>query len=117
MAKCGGILNCIGVTYKRAIPLGPCRHCYKDGMKRHGLPPSYASWYMALYPDSYLLRQDHESYGIYWCFDKNCRNYYQLHGVNGAKIALQNSNCYADREEREKPVGFLSRMRSIFLKN
>lgn len=32
-------------------------------------------WYHALDPDSYSLTEDEEGFGIYWCRQKECRNY------------------------------------------
>lgn len=33
-------------------------------------------WYQSLDPDSYSLTEDHEGFEIYWCRQKECRNYY-----------------------------------------
>lgn len=33
-------------------------------------------WYQALEPESYNLTEDEEGFGIYWCRQKECRNYY-----------------------------------------
>lgn len=35
-----------------------------------------AQWYRALEPDSYKLTEDEEGFGIYWCRQNECRNYY-----------------------------------------
>ncbi|KAK3341934.1 hypothetical protein B0T25DRAFT_574253 [Lasiosphaeria hispida] len=37
-----------------------------------------ANWYHALHPDSYSLTKDKEGFGVYWCKDEGCRNYYRF---------------------------------------
>jgi len=34
-------------------------------------------WYHALDPDSFKLTEDVDGFGVYWCWDKKCRNYYR----------------------------------------
>lgn len=36
-----------------------------------------ASWYQSLDPDSYSLTSDAEEYGMYWCREPGCYNYYR----------------------------------------
>lgn len=36
-----------------------------------------ASWYLSLDPDSYGLTSDAEGYGLYWCREPQCCNYYR----------------------------------------
>lgn len=36
-----------------------------------------ASWYLSLDPDSYGLTRDAEGYGVYWCREPECCNYYR----------------------------------------
>lgn len=63
---CHGDEGCIRVEYLRTVA-HPLPH---DG----DIP---MSWYQSLDPDSYNLTSDAESYGIYWCREPGCRNYYQ----------------------------------------
>lgn len=35
-----------------------------------------AQWYQALEPESYNLTEDEEGFGVYWCRQKECRNYH-----------------------------------------
>lgn len=35
------------------------------------------NWYQALDPDSYKLCADRDGFGIYWCRQQRCRNYYK----------------------------------------
>ncbi|KAK3363822.1 hypothetical protein B0T25DRAFT_597289 [Lasiosphaeria hispida] len=37
-----------------------------------------ANWYHALDPGSYNLTRDKEGFGVYWCRDEGCRNYYRF---------------------------------------
>lgn len=45
----------------------------------HGANASFMgkSWFDVLDPDSYKLTQDEDGKGVYWCGDKDCRNYYR----------------------------------------
>lgn len=55
--------GCIVLDYKRAVRF-----------ERGGAVDQ--QWYQALEPDSYSLREDEEGLEIYWCRQKQCRNYY-----------------------------------------
>lgn len=54
---------CLVFEYSRVLVIGP------DGAIG-------AQWYQALDPDSYSLTEDEEGFGIYWCRQKECRNYH-----------------------------------------
>lgn len=60
--------QCLQVEYKRYITI-----------VRHGHPPGYTNvgWCQALDPDSYNLTEDKEGFGVFWCRQKGCLNYYR----------------------------------------
>ena len=58
--------TCLQATYDRVMYLG--------GNDNRQITPSF---YQALDPDSYTLKTDSESFGIFWCESKDCRNYYR----------------------------------------
>jgi len=70
--------ECIVVEYEKRLALGQCQQCCdpKDEKQEHGLGPAWPGWLAMLDPVSYGLDEDEESYGIYWCYDKACQNYY-----------------------------------------
>ena len=93
IGKCNGSPHCIRVWYRKMVVLAPCRRLQKKQRPR----PSFVGWFMALDPDSYSIRQDRESYGVYWCETPNCVNYYKFHGQNLRRASLVGPDLFAER--------------------
>ncbi|KAK1758778.1 hypothetical protein QBC47DRAFT_292954, partial [Echria macrotheca] len=64
--------ECIVVKYEKRLALGQCQQRKKE----HGLGPVWPGWLAMIDPVSYGLREDEESYGIYWCDDEACHNFH-----------------------------------------
>lgn len=60
---------CIRVSYRRYLAK-PLPYIASS----RGIP---ASWYLSLDPHSYGLTTDAEGYGVYWCREPKCCNYYR----------------------------------------
>jgi len=65
---CFGSNRCLLVSYNRTI------HFIFDEIHPRRMR---ASWLQAIDPDSYGLTDDEESYGVLWCRQPGCRNYYR----------------------------------------
>ena len=50
-------------------------------------------WYYALDPDSFGLTEDADGLGVYWCWDKGCRNYYR-YGTSRLRGLLRRPSDY-----------------------
>jgi hypothetical protein len=77
--QCSSGKSCLRMIYRRSITVIPLGH--EPGLVSRG-------WFQALDPDSYLLREDLESFGVLWCSHEGCRNYYRY-----IKKALAPVNC------------------------
>jgi hypothetical protein len=73
--------RCLQIRYKRFITIIP-------EMRR----TSYITWAwcQALDPDSYNLTDDNETFGILWCRQPNCKNYYKY--LRKAPFPLSDTN-------------------------
>jgi hypothetical protein len=65
--SCPGGCQCLYVHYRRLITV--VRQGYHPG-------PVTMGWCQALDPDSYNLMDDNESFGVFWCRQRGCKNYY-----------------------------------------
>ncbi len=71
MKSCPASKKCLQVEYKRTITILPFgfvsgwRGCVNVG------------WWQALDPGSYNLTKDDEGFGLFWCRQKGCLNYYR----------------------------------------
>jgi hypothetical protein len=63
--------NCVVVSYSSCVVI------LLDESDRH-VGAMDANWYQALDPDSYGLTEDVEGFGVYWCKDRGCKNYYRF---------------------------------------
>ena len=91
--RCPHSPGCLAMRYNKSIPLdlGPCESAYwRPWGKRPSNPtqPWSAAWFMALDPDSYGLRDDAESRGVYWCDNESCLNHHRFHAQNPQRRAL-----------------------------
>jgi hypothetical protein len=65
---CAGESRCLQMKYIRRISIIP----------ENGRPGRVTmAWFQALDPDSYNLTDDKESFGVLWCRQPGCRNYYR----------------------------------------
>ena len=64
--------RCMTICYKRVIDLSKATDNWIGWIDQ--VP---ASWYQALDPDSFDLTSDLESFGVTWCRQPGCKNYYQ----------------------------------------
>jgi hypothetical protein len=114
VSQCQTSPECLEVRYQREIPLVPCRHHHKKtDWGRNEVRPSLPSWYMALDPESYNIRQDKEALGTYWCLEKSCHHYWRYHCGNIPRIMLQNPDGYAERRGLR---GVLYRLQLMFFR-
>lgn len=74
--------SCYGPEY-HDIKIQPCHSSslcltvsYVRGMRARSGIYLDPTWYQALDPGSYSLRADSDGFGVYWCRQKQCRNYY-----------------------------------------
>lgn len=65
---CPGSSQCLRIGYSRYMTVVSSRGRYLQAAP---------AWYQALDPDSYNLLDDKESFGVLWCRQKGCRNYYR----------------------------------------
>ena len=71
MMNCPASEQCLQVEYRRTITIVPAgfmsgwRGCVNVG------------WWQALDPGSYNLTEDDEGFGLFWCRQKGCLNYYR----------------------------------------
>jgi hypothetical protein len=65
---CKGGAECLELRYMTMARLDG-----KDGHLRH-MP---SNWYLMLDPRSCEVTQDKDGFGVYWCEDRRCRNYWQ----------------------------------------
>jgi hypothetical protein len=65
---CAGESRCLQIKYNRRIAILP-KSCRPGRVTM--------AWCQALDPDSYNLTDDTESYGVLWCRQRGCRNYYR----------------------------------------
>lgn len=66
--SCSSGGSCLRVRYCRRIKVLPAE--WRPGRVT-------MSWFQALDPDSYSLTTDNASFGVLWCRQKGCRNYYR----------------------------------------
>lgn len=135
--------ECLEICYHKTIPLAPCRSiwhslcsliwqwvlglvwqvllgsavlpCNLPKLQNGQTQPWSVAWFMALDPESYSLRNDLESRGVYWCDTESCLNYHRFFGRNRARQALdpelqgysrkmrndrQNAVCWRDNAHR-----------------
>lgn len=67
--KCPNKRNCVKISHESSITLTLEDSGLLQQMSR--------SWYQALDPLSYNLISDADGFGVYWCRDERCRNYYR----------------------------------------
>ncbi|KAK3353756.1 hypothetical protein B0T25DRAFT_220623 [Lasiosphaeria hispida] len=67
---CAESVDCVVVSYQSMIVLDLDKDCHLRRMNWN--------WYQALDPDSYDIAKDTEGFGLYWCKDGGCRNYYRF---------------------------------------
>ncbi|KAM7214021.1 hypothetical protein V8F06_010593 [Rhypophila decipiens] len=121
--------ECIAMRYVKWIPLGECNTSVGSrfpqllsrlwSIMTFTLPrqepirfpggktqPWSAAWFMALDPESYELRDDVESRGVYWCDTPSCRNHYRHHRINVSRRRLDADadDCLTVGLESPKPV-------------
>jgi hypothetical protein len=84
--SCPSENRCLQIWYKRQItiiPRGYYATCIQWVYYTTCIPRNYYTtcipwdWYQALDPDSYNLTDDEESFGILWCRQPGCKNYYR----------------------------------------
>lgn len=78
--------RCLQVKYRRIISLVP--RGYPRGRINAG-------WLNALDPDSYNLTTDDESFGLFWCRQKGCLNYYRYTPRPFKDFKNMHCNCSA----------------------
>lgn len=76
--------RCLQIHYTRLITLIP-----KDREVREANDITWV-WFQALDPDSYNLTDDEETFGILWCRQPRCKNYYRY--LRKAPFALEDTN-------------------------
>lgn len=82
---CPGTSRCLQVGYNRYMTVA-----------RQGYEPDCmtANWFEALDPDSYGLQDDKESFGVLWCRQRGCRNYYRYTKRTLVPIRHSNVSCH-----------------------
>ncbi|TPX18710.1 uncharacterized protein E0L32_002567 [Thyridium curvatum] len=84
---CQGGGQCLQIQYERHILLEALE---SDG-HRDGCPT--LAWCQALDPDSYNLTDDAESFGVVWCKQVGCRNYYRYLRKPAVGLKSVNQEC------------------------
>lgn len=67
-----GNARCLAINYRREIEVNVLGECILP--YHHNVPPT---WFQALDPASCALTEDKETYGIFWCDEPGCINYYE----------------------------------------
>lgn len=71
ISPCPHMLRCLEIHYTRYLELAP-------DIRSGTMGPQ---WFNSLDPESYGLSADNEGYGVYWCGDDECLNYYNYASV------------------------------------
>jgi hypothetical protein len=63
------------------------------------------NWYHSLDPDSYNLKDDQDGFGVYWCLQPRCANYYRYVLTRKLEKHDYHRPCNADCERISTPHG------------
>ncbi|KAI1076570.1 hypothetical protein F5B20DRAFT_594033 [Whalleya microplaca] len=75
--------QCLRVRYRRKITF-----MLEDGPAMGTCLPT--AWYQALDPDSYNPTDDQEGFGVLWCRQPGCKNYYRY--LKGSLVSMPDAN-------------------------